>query len=131
MRVLKDHIVDGDTAHQLSVSVLDAPGAGGANHHYSITGYDTTENPARLDVPPEHGMEVIFQNGPIKEAGVNGVTHEVLLAIVIDRLRSFQDGPFACGPNAIALSGCEVAMYQLQKRTRERIARGVEGTNRQ
>lgn len=131
MRVLKDHIVDGDTAHQLSVSVLDAPGAGGAHHHYSITGYETSENPARLDCPAESGIEVIFQNGPIKEAGVNGVTHEVLLAIVIDRLRSFQNGPYACGPNAIALASCHEAMRQLQKRTRERIARGVEGTHRQ
>jgi hypothetical protein len=36
--------------------------------------------------------QALFQNGPIAEVGVNGVTHEVLLAIVADRLRSFQKG---------------------------------------
>ena len=74
---------------------------------------------------------VNFQNGPIKEIGVNGVTHEALLAIVIDRLRSFQAGPYSCRDNAIALTNLEDALMRLQRRTRERIARGVEGTLKQ
>ena len=54
---------------------------------------------------------------------------EALLAIVIDRLRSFQAGPFKCVENELALEKCEDALWQLQERTRARIARGVEGTH--
>jgi hypothetical protein len=58
------------------------------------------------------------------------VTDEALLAIQIDRLRSFQSGKFACRENAIALTHLEEAMMWLNKRTENRLARGVEGTHR-
>ena len=70
-----------------------------------------------------------FQNGPILEFGVNGISNESLLAIVEDRLAGFQSGEFACRENAIALIKLQEAMMWLQKRTRDRMARGVEGTN--
>lgn len=134
MRNLTDHIVEGDSAnYQLTVEVQDDPGQGGANHLYRITGFDTTTNVSdpfteRYGVPAQHST-VLFQNGPIKEVGVNGVTHEALLTILIDRLRSFQAGPFANRANAISLTHLEEALMWLQQRTRERIKRGVEGTH--
>ena len=73
--------------------------------------------------------EVLTELGPIKEAGVNGLTGEALLAILIDRLRSFQAGPYACQQNATALWHLREALDMLQVRTRARIARGVEGTH--
>lgn len=119
MRVITDHVVELDSVnHQLDIEVRDAPGAGGANHHYRVAG-PTAGFPQ---------VDIRFQNGAIKEAGVNGVTQEALLAVVIDRLRSFQAGPYACRENAIALTHCEDALMWLQKRTRARILRGVEGT---
>ncbi|KVR99176.1 hypothetical protein WK29_30460 [Burkholderia vietnamiensis] len=72
---------------------------------------------------------MLFQNGPIAEAGVNGITQEVLLAIVADRLRSFQAGPYACRENALALTKIEEAQHWLQQRTIARMRRGVEGTH--
>ena len=133
MRKLDDHIVSGDQAVQLGIEVTDEPGQGGANHRYEITGFDTEKNPSAVG---EAGYKssfarqvVLFQNGPIKESGVNGITQEALLAIVIDRLRSFQAGPFSCRENAIALTNCEEALMWLQRRTVARIKRGVEGTN--
>jgi hypothetical protein len=72
---------------------------------------------------------ILFQNGPISEKGVNGITQEVLLAIVADRLRSFQAGPFACRENALALTKIEEAQHWLQQRTLSRMRRGVEGTH--
>lgn len=134
MRQLTDHIVPGDSAnHQLQIDVTDQPGAGGANHRYEITGFDTESNVSRLNAEgysTRYTREIIlFQNGPIKEVGVNGVTQEALLAIVIDRLRSFQAGPYSCEANAFALTHCEAALDNLQARTRARIARGVEGTH--
>lgn len=120
MRQITDHKLEG-LNDALTINVLDEPGQGGACHEYEIS------------VPgDEDGVittPIKFQNGPIKEAGVNGISGEALLAIVIDRLRSFQAGPFSCRDNAIALTHCEDALMWLQKRTRDRLARGVEGTN--
>jgi hypothetical protein len=133
MRTITDHIVEGDSAnHQLTIEVTDQPGQGGANHRYEITGFDTTTNQSddalgRVLTGITSNV-VLFQNGPIKQFGVNGITQEALLAIVIDRLRSFQAGPFSCRENAIALTHGEEMLMWLQRRTRARIARGVEGT---
>ena len=73
---------------------------------------------------------IYFQNGPIPEVGVNGVTHEAMLAIIADRLRGFQSGPFYCKANDRALTHIEEAMHWLQQRTIERMRRGVEGTHK-
>lgn len=131
MRNLTDHIVSGDQAVQLTITVLDEPGAGGANHKYSITGGEKVMKPdIEIEGDPVLGF-IGFQDGPIKAAGVNGITQEALLAITIDRLRSFQNGPYKCRENAIALTHCEEALMWLQRRTVERIKRGVEGTHQQ
>lgn len=114
MRKLTDHIVN-PVNDKIEVRVTDQPGAGGANHEYLAI------------LPNGQHMPIGFQNGPINEAGINGLTHEVLLAIVADRLRSFQAGPFACRENAVALTKIEEAMMWLHKRTLDRMRRGVEG----
>lgn len=126
MRTLTDHIVN--PAHdRLTITVLDEPGAGGAQHLYQIEGFNT-KNPSAPDSQTTHST-ILFQNGPINEVGVNGITHEVLLAIVADRLRAFQSGPYACRENALALTKIEEAQHWLLSRTRSRMARGVEGTH--
>ena len=129
MRNVTDHIVRGDQAIQLEIKVTDEPGQGGANHRYEISGCDVSKNPSADPDWFQITTYIMFQNGPIKEFGVNGITQEALLAIVIDRLRSFQAGPFSCRENAIALTKIEEALMWLQRRTVERIKRGVEGSN--
>lgn len=132
MRTIDDHKVNpaNDT---LTITVVDEPGAGGANHRYDITGFDTSTNSGATDAKGYSASfsrsVVLFQNGPINEVGVNGVTHEALLAIIADRLRSFQKGPYACKANACALTHIEEAQHWLQQRTIERMRRGVEGTH--
>ena len=128
MRTLTDHIFSGDQAVQLQITVMDEPGAGGANHAYEISWDRQASHPDGTQFFVHEHAYVRFQNGPIKENGVNGVTQEALLAIVIDRLRSFQAGPFSCGENQNALEHCKAALDMLKHRTRERIARGIEGT---
>lgn len=128
MRHLTEHKVNpaNDT---LTIAVVDEPGAGGANHRYAVGGFNGP-NLSALDLPVEGNLiTILFQNGPIPEAGVNGLTHEVLLAIVADRLRSFQAGPYACKANACALTHIEEALHWLQQRTLERMRRGIEGTH--
>lgn len=134
MRELTDHIVPGDSAnHQLKIEVLDEPGAGNANHLYRISGFNSQSNPSD-PWTAKHGNPAVdalrlFQNGPIKEVGVNGTTHEAELAILIDRFEGFQDGPYACKENQMVLTLLEDALMWMQKRIVARIARGVEGTH--
>lgn len=123
MRTLNDHVIN-PANDKLKITVEDEPGAGGANHVYRVSGFNA-------DGAPEGSAYVLinFQNGPINEAGLNGLTQEALLAIVTDRLRSFQAGPFACRENALALTKIEEAQHWLQQRTLARMRRGVEGTH--
>lgn len=116
----------------VQVRAIDQPGNGGACHRYKI------------DVPLLHPVEshirenservlahtdIHFQEGPIGEFGANGISNESLLAVVIDRLEGFQSGPFACTDNGAALFHLTKAMEILHNRTRNRLARGVEGTS--
>ena len=108
------------TQKYTEVKVLDTKGQGNANHKYEVVLAENRNIVVGI---------VNFQNGPIKEAGVNGVTNEDLIAIVIDRMRGFQSGDFACRDNALALTKLEEALMWLRNRTNAREARGVEGTN--
>ena len=135
MRTITDHQVNG-LNEALSITAIDKPGPGGANHKYAIELYPEGSE------SPKHAVVLSFQNGPIgSPADMNGITGEALLAVLIDRLRGFQftrdesgnftksPGPFACRENAIALTKIEEALMWLQKRTLDRVRRGVEGTN--
>lgn len=114
-RTIHSHEIN-DCNKSLDITVMDEPGSGGANHEYRISYTDGYQH-------------ISFQNGPIAENGVNGLTQEALLAIVIDRLECFQAGPFASDYNEIALAHVRSALSVLQQRTKDRIARGVEGRN--
>lgn len=98
---------------------LDAPGQGGACHEYKV-------GPSEYDGTEEEFAKINFQNGSIKESGVNGCQNEDLIAIVVDRLQGFQNGDFKCRENAIALTHLETALLWLNKRTKDRIDRGVD-----
>src|SRR5689334_2056535 len=102
MRTINTHKVN-PANDLLEIEVLDQPGAGGANHEYRIKG------PVEYD--RQFGVVLNFQNGAIGENGINGLTQEALLAVVADRLRAFQAGPFACRENALALTKIEEAQH--------------------
>lgn len=102
----------------VQVLAIDDPGSGGAHHHYQAVAGET-----------EVGG-VMFQDGPVKEVGVNGMHNEHLLLIVAHRLRCFQKGPYACRENGIALERIEDALRWLDRRTAARQRRGVEGTSK-
>lgn len=104
----------------------DEPGQGGMCHKYSVV---------QKEVDPDKGGQkecayVNFQNGPIKESGVNGCHHEDLLMIVLDRLRGAQKGDFACRENALAITHLETALLWLNYRTNTRVHEKVEGENK-
>ena len=115
MRQLTDHKVN-PANDLITVTVIDPPGEGNASHVY------------QCKVPNGQTITINFQNGPINMVGVNGLTQEVLLAIVADRLQSFQKGSFSCRENALALTKIEEAMHWLHHRTLRRMQAGTEGT---
>lgn len=132
MRKITEH-EHNDANRRLEIMATDELGHGGANHVYSVkpASYLFINGVAKFDA-----VDICFQNGPIKSqddfrniTGVNGVTHEALIAIVLDRMRAFPAGPYNCRQNAIAITKLEEAMHWLLDRTREREVRGVEGTH--
>ena len=82
-------------------------------HAYDIHAGDTTH-------------PVQFQKGGVADNGVNGVTNEALLAIVIHRLE-FLQGRFPCIQNSLAIINAKAALDILEQRTRSRIEREAEG----
>lgn len=128
-REITSHKVNG-LNDKIEIVALDEPGDGGANHDYQIKLVDGgfgLMDPAKASSVEYYAIS--FQNGPVKKSGFNGISNESLLAIVEDRLKGFQSGKFACRENAIALTKVQEAMHWLHHRTRERLARGVEGTH--
>lgn len=123
-RNLTDHL---HIANSVNDNIVIEPGealtVGGAPIQYAMS------YPLGGFINKNEVQVIKFQDGPINRVGVNGVTHEALLAIVADRLRCFQDGPYACAENASALASIEEAQNHLRWRTRVRVGRGVEGTH--
>jgi len=108
---VSDRALEIGTQNYTKVICLDELGPGGACHKYQV------EPVNRI---PEHQDDmfarVSFQDGPVKENGVNGCQNEDLLAIVIDRLRHFQAGKYACKEYADALFECDSALFILESR---------------
>lgn len=127
MRTLHDHETN-EANRQIQITADEQdPDNGNASHVYEITRTETEPNTPWKQVLL---CELPFQHGPIGESGVNGITNEVLLAIVADRLRCFQTSKYACRENALALTKIEEAASWLESRTKNRTRRNVEGTNK-
>ena len=77
----------------------------------------------------EKTTEIHFQNGPVKDNGVNGVTSEALLAILVHRTKIL-NGNFPCDENKRAITYMENALALFEQRTKDRLNRGVEGQNK-
>lgn len=91
-----------------------------APHHFHVRDSKTNELLALVH----------FQEGPIKEAGINGIHNEDLLAMVLKRLSCFQRSEYACLENQSAMIHVQAALLWLRARTMERETRGVEGTHK-
>ena len=115
------------------VFAIDEPGAGGAHHLYEVVKLNTgriCEEDGTFRTRPENMLLTVqMQEGPRNYAyAVHGVLDTDLLEIVRDRLTAFQAGPYACRENACALTHIEEALLWMNKRTEDRITRGVLGT---
>lgn len=96
-----------------------------------------TYEAANFENPEEKGQTVQFihKEPKLGEDGKptselitvsDGTTNEELLSILIDRVK-FLQAKFPCKENAMAITHMEEAENWLHRRTRERLARNVEG----
>lgn len=100
-----------------------------APHNFSVVTTDTVPDEDGTGEHVELLQKVHFQEGPIKEKGVNGVNNEDLITMVICRLEHFNQSEFRCRENALAITKLEEALLWLRKRTMGREQRGIEGTH--
>lgn len=102
-----------------------------AYHVYRVYGALAEEGNPRKETQGEFICEIRFQNGArMEENSVHGVLDVDLLEIVRDRLIAFQNSPFACRENALALTKIEEALLLMNWRVEERAERKVLGTNK-
>ena len=92
-------------------------------HKYELSMFEASENVQTIQfiekVPKEEGStELITIN--------NGTTNEEVLSILIDRMQYLQS-KFPCRENAIVITKLEESLMWLNKRTSDRLKRGVEG----
>lgn len=76
-----------------------------------------------------NSLSFTIQNGPIKEVGVNGCqVNEVIEAakIIIEGLNQ----KFPCRENSMAITKLDECLMWLDKRTKDREDRGVEGLSK-
>lgn len=99
----------------------------GVSSMYMIEGMDYANNPSAQEGMPNE-LLILFQSGIVPENGINGVTPEILLEVLIDRFEGYQSGQFACEENDAALTGMRDALAAIQRRRAERAERGVLNT---
>ena len=75
-------------------------------------------------------IDLLFQRGAVGADGsnVNGISDESLMEVLINRLKAFQAGPWACETQAAALEHLKKALAALELRTTRRQEADVEGT---
>jgi len=99
-------------------------------HKYELENFEAKDKPGQI-------IQFIEKQQITKEAGSDavvdklvtvhdGTTNEELLKVLIDRMNSLQ-AKFPCRENAIATTHFETGLLWLEKRTADRVARGVEG----
>lgn len=90
-----------------------------APHHFMVVEEESNEALVYVD----------FQKGPVKEVGLNGCQHEDLIKMILIRLENFQKSEYACEENAKAIEYLNKTLEIMESRTKNREARGVEGTS--
>jgi hypothetical protein len=91
-------------------------------HRYELANFEATALDGQIlqFIEKEKDIEGIFKT--VKD----GTTNEEVLAVLIDRLQ-FLNSKFPCRENAIVITKLEESLMWLNKRTLDRLNRGVEG----
>lgn len=110
--VITSHHVKG-YAYNIDVTAMPVERYGKPSYRYSFM--KEYENKSGY----QYIKELAFQIGDPKTHGINGVTCESLLAVMVHRLSGFQDNPATnCTENKQAITYMELAMEALYSRQR-------------
>lgn len=97
-------------------------------HHHT----DSAGNPAG-GWTAGAGIDIKWQDGPLggegKPTGPTGAFVEGVITAAIGRLEFYQASKFPCAENLQALTHLRCAMDAMNRRTDDRVERGVEGTH--
>lgn len=95
---------------------------------------DTHGNPAGGE-SVALGIHIRWQNGPLGRGAdrqePNGAFVEGVIQAALGRLEFYQSTKFKCRENALAITTLQEALHWCQHRTKDREARGVEGTHQE
>lgn len=92
-------------------------------HRYSLANFENKKAPEQVVQFIE--KEPVGDNGDLQTV-FDGTTNEELLEVLINRMNYLQN-KFPCRENAIVITKLDEALLWLEKRTRDRKKRGVEG----
>jgi hypothetical protein len=95
------------------------------HHRYELENFENKSQPGQvLQFIEKEPTKDPMPSGMIT---INdGTTNEEVLKMLIDRMNGLQ-AKFPCRENAIVITKLDEALLWLEKRTRDRMARGVEG----
>ncbi len=80
------------------------------------------------------GFHVVWQDGPLgngpdRKPASGAFVEDVCIAL-LERMRYYQEGKFACRENALVITKLEEAAHWMQHRREDRERRGVLGDHR-
>ncbi len=93
-------------------------------HRYELANFEQTDKPGQI-------IQFIEKEPVLCEPNMlatinDGTTNEEMLSVLIDRMQYLQT-KFPCRENAIVITKLEESLMWLEKRTKDRVARNVEG----
>ena len=95
-------------------------------HTYELDNFDPRSGAAPQQV-------IHFYRMALDGTKTNGVTNEEVISCLLHRLNflneKWMDGKFRCRENSLAITKLEEALMWLNRRTANRIDRGVEATH--
>lgn len=114
----------------MDVDVKENDTCKGRQSSYNIVIPDKTNNVV-YDADKENdpaSFNLFFQKGSTTKHGINGLTFEVLCAIMLDRMRYFQSTELKNDCNEECIKHLEKVIELQKKRADDRVARGVYDT---
>lgn len=95
-------------------------------HRYALINFEDKDDHQSLQFIHK---EPILEGSTQLETIDDGTTNEEVLEALIDRIK-FLNNKFPCKENSCCITHLEEALMWLEKRTRDREKRNVEGTNK-
>lgn len=95
-------------------------------HKYELANFENKEQAGQTIQFIE--KRPVDPSSTVLETVNDGTTNEDLIEVLLDRL-NYLNGKFPCRENAIAITHLDTALLWLNKRTNDRLKRGVEGSN--